>query len=176
MAYFPLTSRRAFLAGTAALSLATLAGCSTTEVLAPPGSGSDETDTVLGLINKLRQSRGLGPLVRDEAAAKAALSQADRMAKAGKMSHLIGLTDSFLGRMKSQSVALPAAENIAVGQADAAKAFDAWVHSPKHLENMLGPRYSGLGVAVMRNPKSGNHPYWAMVLSSPPVMDMPAAG
>lgn len=165
-----MTSRRSFLAGTAALSLAALAGCTTTEVLGPPGSGGDETEAVLGLVNQLRRSRGLGPLSRDPAAAKAALSQADRMAKAGKMAHLIGLTDSFLNRMKSQGVSLPAAENIAVGQADAAKAYDAWFRSPKHLENMLGPRYTGLGVAVMRNPKSGNHPYWAMVLSTPPVL------
>jgi len=88
------------------------------------------------------------------------------MAKAGKMAHLIGITDSFGGRMRSQSVTLPAAENIAVGQADAQKAYLAWLNSPKHLENMLGPGYSGLGVAVMRNPASGNRPYWAMVLSS----------
>jgi uncharacterized protein YkwD len=31
---------------------------------------------------------------------------------------------------------------------------------------MLGPNYGGLGVAVMRNPASGNRPYWAMVLST----------
>ncbi len=56
-----MTSRRTFLAGTAALSLAALAGCTTTEVLGPPGSGSDETEAVLGLVNQLRRSRGLGP-------------------------------------------------------------------------------------------------------------------
>lgn len=161
-------SRRAFLGG-ASLSLAALAGCTTTEVLGPPGTGGDETEATLGLVNALRQGRGLPALMRDDVAAKAALSQADRMARAGKMAHLIGFTDSFLGRMKAAGVALPAAENIAVGQADAAKAYEAWFRSPKHLENMLGPRYTGLGVAVIRNPKSGNHPYWAMVLSSPPV-------
>ncbi len=159
-------NRRTFLKAAAALSLAGLAGCNTTAVLAPPGDGSDQTEATLGLINGLRKQRGLSPLSRDPAAASAALSQAGRMAKAGKMAHLIGITDSFGGRMKSQSVALPAAENIAVGQADAQKAYLAWLNSPKHLENMLGPGYSGLGVAVMRNPASGNRPYWAMVLSS----------
>jgi uncharacterized protein YkwD len=148
------------------LSVVALAGCSTTSVLTPPGDGSDQTDATLGFINALRKERGLAPLSRDPAAASAALAQAARMAKAGKMSHLIGFNDSFLGRMKGQAVTLPAAENIAVGQADAEKAYLAWLNSPKHLENMLGPGYSGLGVAVMRNPASGNRPYWAMVLSS----------
>ncbi|KQS65210.1 secretion protein [Rhizobium sp. Leaf371] len=159
-------NRRTFLTAASLLALGGLAGCNTTSVLSPPGDGSDETEATLGLINSLRKARGLSPLSRDPAAASAALSQAGRMAKAGKMAHLIGITDSFGARMKSQSVSLPAAENIAVGQADAQKAYLAWLNSPKHLENMLGPGYSGLGVAVMRNPASGNRPYWAMVLSS----------
>ncbi len=126
-------NRRTLLKTAAILTLAGLAGCSTTSVLAPPGDGSDQTEATLGLINGLRKERGLSPLSRDPAAASAALSQAGRMAKAGKMAHLIGITDSFGGRMKSQSVALPAAENIAVGQADAQKAYLAWLNSPKHL-------------------------------------------
>ncbi|MBW9063574.1 CAP domain-containing protein [Rhizobium herbae] len=160
-----LASRRTLLRSGAFLSLGFLAGCGTPKV-APSGNGSDQTDTTLGYVNDLRKQKGLKPLARDPAAARAALSQADRMAKAGKMAHLIGVGDSFLDRMKGQGVALPAAENIAMGQDSAEKAYAAWYHSPKHLENMLGPNYSGLGVAVMRNPTSGNQPYWAMVLST----------
>jgi uncharacterized protein YkwD len=160
-----LASRRTLLRSGAFLSLGFLASCGTPEV-APSGNGSDQTDATLGYVNDLRNQKGLKPLARDPAAARAALSQADRMAKTGKMAHLIGMGDSFLDRMKGQGVALPAAENIAMGQDSAEKAYAAWYHSPKHLENMLGPNYSGLGVAVMRNPTSGNQPYWAMVLST----------
>jgi uncharacterized protein YkwD len=67
--------------------------------------------------------------------------------------------------MKGGDVTLPAAENIAAGQDSVARAVQAWIDSPKHLHNMLG-NYSGLGVAIARNPASGNRPYWAMVLSS----------
>jgi uncharacterized protein YkwD len=160
-----LASRRTLLRSGAFLSLGFLASCGTPKV-APSGNGSDQTDATLGYVNDLRNQKGLKPLARDPAAARAALSQADRMAKTGKMAHLIGMGDSFLDRMKGQGVALPAAENIAMGQNNAEKAYAAWYHSPKHLENMLGPNYSGLGVAVMRNPTSGNQPYWAMVLST----------
>ncbi|OBZ96680.1 secretion protein [Pararhizobium polonicum] len=160
-----LASRRTVLRAGVLLSLGVLAGCGTPKIT-PSVDGSDQTDATLGYINDLRKQRGLKPLVRDPAAAQAALSQAGRMARAGKMSHLIGMGDSFLARMKGGGVALPAAENIAMGQDSAEKAYAAWFHSPKHLENMLGPSYSGLGVAVMRNPASGNRPYWAMVLST----------
>lgn len=160
-----LASRRTLLRTGALLSLGFLASCGTPKITAS-GNGSDQTEATLGYVNDLRQQKGLKPLVRDPAAAQAALSQAGRMAKAGKMSHLIGMGDSFLERMKGQGVALPAAENIAMGQDSAEKVYTAWYDSPKHLENMLGPNYSGLGVAVMRNPASGNQPYWAMVLST----------
>jgi uncharacterized protein YkwD len=160
-----LASRRTFLRAGAVLSLGLLASCGTPK-LTPSGDGSDQTEATLGYINALRKQKGLQPLVRDPAAAQAALSQASRMAKAGKMSHLIGLGDSFLSRMKGGGVGLPAAENIAMGQDSAERAYAAWFNSPKHLENMLGPNYSGLGVGVMRNPVSGNRPYWAMVLST----------
>lgn len=160
-----MASRRNFLRAGALLSFGVIASCGTPRIT-PGGNGSDQTDATLGYINDLRKQKGLKPLARDPAAAQAALSQAARMAKAGKMSHLIGIGDSFLARMKGDGVPLPAAENIAVGQDSAERAYTAWFNSPKHLENMLGPNYSGLGVAVMRNPASGNRPYWAMVLST----------
>lgn len=160
-----LFGRRALLRGGVVLSLGFLASCSTTDI-ALEGDGSDQTDTTLAYVNDLRRARGLRPLSRDPAAAGAALAQANRMAKADKMAHLIGFNDSFLTRMKTAGVALPAAENIAAGQDSAQKAYTAWHDSPKHLENMLGTNYTGLGVAVVRNPASGNRPYWAMVLST----------
>lgn len=157
--------RRALLRAGAVLSLGMLAGCTTSNVLTPAtGTGSDQTAASLGYVNALRKTKGLSPLVADKAATAAAMNQAARMAKVGKMQHLIGWNDSFYNRMKSDGVTLPAAENIAVGQDDAERAYDAWYRSPKHLENMLG-NYRGLGVAVVQNAASGNRPYWAMVLS-----------
>ncbi|MGH6806259.1 MAG: CAP domain-containing protein [Ensifer adhaerens] len=157
--------RRGFLRAGAVLSVGVLAGCTTSNVLTPgTGTGSDQTEASLGHVNALRKNKGLSPLVADKAASVAAMSQAARMAKVGKMQHLIGWSDSFYDRMKSQGVTLPAAENIAMGQDGAERAYDAWYKSPKHLENMLG-NYRGLGVAVAQNAASGNRPFWAMVLA-----------
>ena len=160
-----LIGRRTLLVASLAAAAASIAGC-TTMGGNNASDGSDRTDTTLTMINKLRGERGLEPLSRHPAAAKAALDQARRMASAGKMEHNIGLGADFAKRMKGMEVPLPAAENIAVGQDNAARAFRAWVDSPKHLANKLAPGYRGLGVAEAKNPASGNRPYWAMVLSS----------
>ncbi|MFB9789993.1 CAP domain-containing protein [Shinella granuli] len=162
-----MITRRAFLAASAASVAVLAAGCSTTSVLTPSaGTGSDQTPSSLAFVNKIRAERGLAPLSPDKAAQRAAMDQASRMASAGRMEHNIGFGANFLKRMKGMEVPLPAAENIAAGQDSAAEAFEAWYRSPKHLENMLGTGYRGLGVAVVSNPASGNRPYWAMVLSS----------
>ena len=162
---FVLPRRRLVLRAGAVLSLGLIAGCSTSGLLtADDGTGSDQTEATLGYVNTLRKGKGLTTLVRDPAASVAALHQAARMARVGKMKHNIGWRDDFADRMKGDGVALPAAENIAMGQENAERAYDAWFNSPKHLENMLGS-YRGLGVAVAQNTASGNRPYWAMVLA-----------
>lgn len=158
--------RRALLGTSLGVLAATVAGCSITDTIDTASDASDQTEATLAMINKLRGDRGLEPLSRHPAAANAAADQARRMASAGKMEHNIGVGANFAKRMKGMEVPLPAAENIAVGQNDAARVFQAWVDSPKHLANMLGSSYRGLGVAEAKNPSSGNRPYWAMVLSS----------
>lgn len=164
---FFLPRRRVVLGAGAVLSLGFIAGCSTSTGPAPDkgkGRGSDQTEATLGYVNRLRQGRNLSPLVRDPAATVAALHQAQRMASLGKMEHNIGWRDNFHDRMKGQGVTLPAAENIAMGQENAERAYEAWAKSPGHLQNMLG-NYRGLGVAMAQNSASEGRPYWAMVLS-----------
>lgn len=158
----PKISRRSILAISATVLLS---ACVSSRAPKLAANTSDETGAALAMVNKLRAERGLAALSSNANARQAAASQAGRMAKADKMSHLIGMGDSFLSRMKSHSVPLPAAENIASGQNEVERAVQAWIDSPKHLENMLG-NYHGLGVAVARDAASGNRPYWAMVLSS----------
>jgi uncharacterized protein YkwD len=115
------------------------------------------------MVNELRRSKGLSTLSANPAAQQAAIYQANRMVKAQKMAHLIGITDSFLIRMKNGNVPLPAAENVAAGQDTVERVVKAWIGSPHHLENMLG-NYGGLGVAVAYDSAAKNRPYWAMVL------------
>lgn len=129
------------------------------------GSTKDVTAEALPLVNALRAQYGLPPLQISRGAQKAAIFQAERMARAQKMAHNIGLTPSFFERMKADDVPLPAAENIATGQTTTSSVVSAWINSKNHLDNMLG-RYNGLGVAVAYDATAGNRPYWAMILSA----------
>ncbi|MBW9090051.1 CAP domain-containing protein [Rhizobium wenxiniae] len=160
MTEFSIPSRRGFLV-LSGVSLF-LAGCSTTAVMTPTPGSEDDTVAALPMVNTLRASKGLSALTLDTSARKAAGIQAIRMAKAQEMKHLIGFGDDFGARMKKSDVALPAAENIAAGQKSVEAAVQAWIDSPRHLENMLG-NYRGLGVAMA--PAKDGRPYWAMVLS-----------
>jgi uncharacterized protein YkwD len=157
--------RRRFLLASLGLLTLSLAACGTKPIPVSTGKGSNQTDGALPLVNALRAKHGLSALAIDPVAISAAIDQARRMANADIMNHNIGPGANFLTRMKGQNVGLPAAENIASGQDSVERAVTAWINSSHHLENMLG-NYKGLGVAVVRNPASGNKPYWSMILSN----------
>ncbi|MBL0371852.1 CAP domain-containing protein [Rhizobium sp. KVB221] len=162
-------TRRLLLGGfVSTTGLLVLSSCSTTTALAPIESGAvvDATEASLPMVNSVRRKKGLSGLSSDPVAASAAKDQAIIMSRYGRMDHHLGSDKSFLARMKRMDVRLPAAENIATGQDTVDEAVAAWIHSKKHLENMLGS-YRGLGVAVARNSGTGSRPYWAMVLSNP---------
>jgi uncharacterized protein YkwD len=159
-----LTRRNALRLASLALASG-IASCATKQPLVLSAPGEDQTAAALPLVNALRASKGLPALSIDPAATAAALYQARRMASLRKMAHLIGFGDDFGRRVKATGVKLPAAENIAEGQRSTDAVVTAWIHSPHHLENMLG-HYTGLGVALARDPSSNNMPYWSMVLSS----------
>jgi uncharacterized protein YkwD len=161
-----LFTRRNALRFTALALAAGAASCATTkapQVFNAPGN--DQTAAALPLVNALRAKNGLPALSAEPAATAAALYQAKRMASLEKMAHFIGFGDDFGRRVKASGVKLPAAENIAEGQQTVDAVVNAWIHSPHHLENMLG-HYTGIGVALARDPSSNNMPYWSMVLSS----------
>ncbi|TCU17954.1 CAP domain-containing protein [Rhizobium sullae] len=159
-------SRRNLLRFSGLVFLTGVAGCTTApRMSSTPSDGEDETTAALPLVNQLRAKNGLTALRVDPAASAAAIYQAKRMASAGKMTHLMGMADSFGARVRKSGVQLPAAENIAAGQQSIDAVVTAWINSRHHLENMLGG-YNGLGVAVAHNTSSRSVPYWAMVLSS----------
>ncbi|WP_306120027.1 MULTISPECIES: CAP domain-containing protein [unclassified Roseitalea] len=154
-----MIARRALVLGGGATLLA---GCTSLDALF--GSLDLPADVVtrkaLGQINDLRRSQGLDPVRPDRAAERAALDAARTMARRGRMEH-----GDFLTRVRRNGVDGGAAENIARGQPDVETVMTVWIRSSGHRRNMLGD-FSGLGVAVARNPDTDNRPYWAMVLTT----------
>ncbi len=134
-------------------------------VIDTASDSSDQTDTTLVMINKLRGERGLEPLSRQPATANAARDQARRMATAGKMQHNMWHRCEFLQADEGHGRAPAGGREHRRGAGRRpARAFQALGRFAQPLAAMLGSGYRGLGVAEARSPKSGNRPYWAMVL------------
>lgn len=141
-----------------------LAGCSSLDAGGEATAARIVSGDAIASVNAFRAEHNEPALAVDPRASQAALAQARNMAVHQVMEHNIGIGASFAGRMKSDGVPLPAAENIASGQQSVAAAVDAWEKSPPHRRNMLGKDYRGVGVAVATDAKTGR-PYWSMVLT-----------
>ena len=142
-----------------------LAGCSTSGFQLPASTfafrGPGPSGT-LDAVNAARASGGRGPMRIDRAAQRAAERHARDMATAQRMAHELPGGPKFQPRMERDRVPLPAAENVAAGQRDVARAVTAWMNSPGHRRNMLDERFDGVGVASAKG-RDGRL-YWAMVL------------
>jgi uncharacterized protein YkwD len=152
---------RVALAGICAALVLALQGCGS---LSPTGEGGGASREAAGMVNSHRTRQGLPPLAPDRQLEEAALQQARNMASAGRMVHTTGWGKDFASRVRSNGISGAAAENIAAGRMDAARAVDTWMNSPPHRRNMLDPRFSRFGLAYVRDGKNGEWRYWAMVL------------
>lgn len=140
--------------------LAVLAACGTL----PSSVGGDGASREgVPYLAQIRQSNGLAAVSPDSELEVAARRQAGYMAAAGKMEHTTGWGRDFASRMKADSIAGPAAENIARGRFGIEKAFQMWVDSPPHRRNMLDGRFTRFGLASA--PGKDGRRYWALVLA-----------
>ena len=99
---------------------------------------------------------------------RAAQLQADQMAEAGQMAHV--LPDARYPRTEDRIAAAnyrwqTVGENVAFGQANAAKVLDSWMHSHGHRTNILNSTFTemGAGYAVDRT----GRPYYVQVFGRP---------
>lgn len=127
---------------------------------AKAASSSIVTGRALGAVNAYRKTKGRSALKADPALGRAARDHSVAMAKSGKLNH-----KQFRSRLRKFGISGAAAENVASGQQDISSVLAAWQKSRGHRRNMLG-RYSRVGVAVARNPVSGNRPFWTMILAA----------
>jgi uncharacterized protein YkwD len=134
---------------------------------------SSVENQLLALINQARTTQGLAPLsLRDELGAAALLHSTD-MACNGFISHHGSDGSDWYARVASQGYANAASarENIYVGDpafgGTAQGAFDWWMNSQIHRENILNPDVSEIGIAYVHNPVSEYKGYYTMVVARP---------
>lgn len=141
-----------------------LAACQTGSNSNVVGEGGGASSTGVAYLQTIRSEHGLPPLKPDATLERAALQQADYMARAGRMAHTTGWGKDFAARMKDNGVQGAAAENIAHGRMEPAKLFSMWMNSDGHRRNMLDPRFSSFGLAYVRADAGSEERYWALVL------------
>ncbi|MDA4843957.1 CAP domain-containing protein [Hoeflea poritis] len=150
--------RRTFLSGSGgALVVAVLGGLISTP--AEAANGNIVTGQALRSVNAFRKANGRGALQSDSALGRAALEHSLSMARSGRLNH-----SRFQARLRNHGIRGAAAENVARGQPNVASVVASWQGSRGHRRNMLG-NFSRAGVAVARDPASGNRPFWTMILA-----------
>ncbi|MEE2644931.1 MAG: CAP domain-containing protein, partial [Myxococcota bacterium] len=133
--------------------------------MAPP-----ESAEMLVLVNAFRATGGtcggrafppVGPLTWDPLLEAAAQGHAEDMANQNYFDH-----QSLDGRNPGDRISaagyqwMTYGENIAAGQGSVQAAFEGWVSSPGHCENMLRDRFEDFGFGFAENPATQYGRYW----------------
>ena|GEM_PF-871154 len=103
-----------------------------------------EAFNVLTLVNKERKAKGLAPLVMNQQLLDAAMLRAAENAVCFSHTRPNGSTCITASD-------LMVAENIAIGQANAAEAMQSWMDSQGHRENILTAEYTTIGIGCFKN-------------------------
>lgn len=128
----------------------------------------DDSAILAGLVdahNRERARSGLTPLAVDPRLEAAASRHAADMANRRTMSHKGGDRSSPFQRMQAEGYRYGrAAENIAAGTFTLETLMRAWMRSPGHRRNILGP-YSHVGASFAID--NGGISYWCVTFGTP---------
>jgi len=104
---------------------------------------------IFDLANAARQKKGLAPLKWHPQAAQAAQGHSRDMLENDFFDHYSATTGGPADRFRALDINYQMmAENIAMGQADAVEAHQAWMNSPGHRTNLLNAEFTYLGTGV----------------------------
>lgn len=117
---------------------------------------------VVRLVNEIRESHGLKPLIQDWQLSRVARYKSQDMRDAGYFSHTSPTYGSPFNMMKNFGITYrTAGENIAKGYSTPKAVVDAWMSSPGHKANILNSSYTHIGVGYV---ESGH--YWTQMFIS----------
>jgi uncharacterized protein YkwD len=127
-----------------------------------------DADAAVRMLSDYRRKHGLGPVKLDPTLTKIAADHALKMAKANKVSHVVGGEGSFARRLRTGGyVAAVASENVGGGYFSLEEAFAGWRRSKPHNKNMLKPDVTVMGIARADAAGSKYGSYWSLVLARP---------
>lgn len=107
-------------------------------------------EQIVNLLNLARARQGLTSLKLDSKLQVAARQHSQLMAAKHQLSHQIGDEPTFSRRLENAGAQFSSAgENVAFNQT-AAAAHQALMESPPHRANILSPKFSAIGIGVVR--------------------------
>ena len=115
-----------------------------------PLEPNDSERELIDLLNHERTANHLPEVKRDDALFKAARKHALLMLDLNTLEHQLPGEPGLEERLTSAGARFTyIAENIAIGK-DPATMHSGWMHSPGHRSNILSPRVTAVGIAVVR--------------------------
>jgi uncharacterized protein YkwD len=119
-------------------------------------ASSISTDEVINLTNKERAQNGFLPLTYNEKLTQAAKAKGEHMLANQYWAHVApDGTEPWKFFLDAGYQYKYAGENLARDFSSAASAVDAWMASPSHKDNLLSPKYTDIGVAVVEGQLDG---------------------
>ncbi|MDO5734017.1 MAG: CAP domain-containing protein [Eubacteriales bacterium] len=118
----------------------------------------EEARKILAMVNELRASLGLHPLVYNAQLEQAAMQRA---AETSILWSHMRPNGTFIYYSSPYS-----SENIAAGNITPEKTFRQWVESPSHYEAMVNPNFISIGIGSFGSAKADPPLWWSQVFSS----------
>ncbi|MBC2850929.1 hypothetical protein H5J22_05690 [Cetobacterium sp. 8H] len=125
---------------------------------------SKDQETILKLVNKERQHKGLAPIKLSKKLNALAKIKSDDMSNNHYFSHNSPKYGSPFKLMKKHNIKyMTAAENIAKGQNTPEYVVKCWIKSKGHRKNILNPRFQEMGIS---RDQYGNNIWTQMFIGS----------
>ena len=132
------------------LATSLLLCCAAVAADTAPDGGSVAEQYLLAAANQERAARGLQPLHRDAALARAAARHAEQMAEHGGISHQFPGEAELTARGASAGVAFTLIEENVAEAPNAAEIHAMWMNSDHHRANLLDPSIDAAGISVIQ--------------------------
>ncbi|SDJ71032.1 Cysteine-rich secretory protein family protein [Actinopolyspora mzabensis] len=133
---------------------------------AKPGEASDldKVERILRLTNEARGRADCPDLRLNETLNDAARRHSTQMARQDYLGHRSADGADHINRAKRAGYpSVYVGENVAAGNADAAKTFRQWMNSPEHRRNILNCSFTELGVGYASDRDSRWTHYWTQM-------------
>ena len=136
-----------------------------------------DTNSILGLINAERQKAGLAPVKMHDGLSKAAMDKGMDMVQKKYFAHANKEGKHGYNFITDNKIAYNSAgENLGNGFKDSARLTSKWMKSQSHKANIMNPKYTDMGLAIVPIRNKGKMSNYIVQLFTEPYSGRTALG